>query len=198
MDEETLVRRRTTRPMAPPISAPDPSPEVPSVVVPLSGQAPPNISSFNPWKILIPSVIGLLVIFGVIYAFSRDPQPTGAAPAGSPLVADPNSSPVEPASPATGQSEAGIPSGGTTNRTANSNDNANTSASPAVGELPGDVGANINGNDNSNGNSNTKKPSPAPTRTVDEEPPPPLPTATNPPIPKPSVAPTITSTPEMP
>ncbi len=197
MDEETLVRRRTTRPMAPPISAPDPSGVVPSVVVPLSGQAPPNISSFNPWKILIPSVIGLLVIFGVIYAFSRDPQPTGAAPAGSPLVADPNSSPVEPASPATGQSEAGIPSGGNTNQTANSNLNANTSASPAPGELPGDVG-NINGNDNSNGNANTKKPSPSPTRTVDEAPPPPLPTATNPPIPKPSVAPTITSPPQLP
>src|SRR5258705_891680 len=196
VDEETLVRRRTTRPMAPPISTPDPSPVVPSVVVPLSGQAPPNISSFNPWKILIPSVIGLLVIFGVIYAFSRDPQPTGAAPAGSPLVADPNSSPVEAASPATGQSESGIRSGGTPNQTANGNENANTSASPTVGELPVDVGANINGNDNSN--SNTKKPSPAPTRTVDEEPPPPLPTATNPPIPKPSVAPTISSTPERP
>ncbi len=197
VDEETLVRRRTTRPMAPPISTPDPSPEVPSVVVPLSGQPPPNISSFNPWKILIPSVIGLLVIFGVIYAFSRDPQPTGAAPAGSPLVADPNSSPVEPASPATGQSEAGIPSGGNTNQTANSNVNANAAASPAAGELPGDVG-NINGNDNSNGNSNTRKPSPSPTRTVDEEPPPPLPTATNPPVPKPSVAPTITSPRQLP
>jgi len=196
MDEETLVRRRATRPMTPPISTPDPSPVVPSVVVPLRGQAPPNISSFNPWKILIPSVIGLLVIFGVIYAFSRDPQPTGAAPAGSPLVADPNSSPVEPASPATGQSEAGIPSGGNTNQTANSNVNANAAASPAAGELPGEVG-NINGNDNSNGNSNTKKPSPSPTRTVDEEPPPPLPTATNPPIPKPSVAPTIASPPGL-
>jgi serine/threonine protein kinase len=198
LDEETLVRRRTTRPMTPPISQPEPSPEVPSVVVPLSGQPPPNISSFNPWKILIPSMIGLLVIFGVIYAFSRDPQPTGAAPAGSPLVADPNSSPVEPAKPATGESEAGIPSGGTTNQTATTNENANTSASPTPGESPSDVGININANDNTNENSNTKKPSPSPTRTVEEEPPPPLPTATNPPIPKPSVAPTIASTPELP
>jgi serine/threonine-protein kinase len=197
IDEETLVRRRATRPMAPPISTPGPSPVVPSVVVPLSGQAPPNISNFNPWKILIPSVIGLLVIFGVIYALSRNPQPTGAAPAGSPLVADPNSSPVEPASPATGQSEAGIPSGGNTNQTANSNANANASASPELGGLPGDLGANINGNGNTNGNSNTKKPSPSPIR-VDEEPPPPLPTATNPPIPKPSLAPTIASSPELP
>jgi hypothetical protein len=140
-------------------------------------------------------MIGLLVIFGVIYALSRDSQPTGAAPAGSPLVADPNSSPVEPAKPATGESEAGIPSGGTTNQTANSN--ANASASPESAELPTDIG-NTNANEHTNENSNTKKPLPSPTRTVDEEPPPPpLPTATNPPIPKPSVAPTIASTPEL-
>ena len=180
--------------MTHPISTPDPSAEVPSVVVPLPGQPPPAISSFNPWKILIPSMVGLLIIFGVIYALSRDPQPTGAAPAGSPLVADPNSSPVEPAKPATGESEAGIPFGGTTNQTANSN--ANASASPASAELGTDIGANIN--DNTNENSNTKKPLPSPTRTVAEEPPPPLPTATNPPIPKPSVAPTTASTPESP
>lgn len=201
LDEETLVRRRT-RPMTPPLPTPDPSPGVPSVVVPLSGgQQPPPISSFNPWKILIPSMIGLLVIFGVIYAFSRDPQPTGAAPAGSPLVADPNSSPVEPAKPASGESEAGIPSGGTTNQTANINENANTSPSPAQGEIPTDIGANINANTNANSNSNTQKPSPSPTRTVVEEepPPPPRPSATNPPLPKPSVAPTIAAaTPELP
>ncbi|HKB68796.1 MAG TPA: protein kinase [Pyrinomonadaceae bacterium] len=199
LDEETLVRRRTTRPMTPPIPSPDPPAGVPSVVVPLSGRQPaPAISSFSPWKILIPSMIGLLVIFGVIYAFSRDPQPTGAAPAGSPLVADPNSSPVEPAKPATGESEAGIPSGGTTNQTVNTNQNANTSPSPLQGELPTDVGANVN--DNTNANSNTKKPSPSPTKTVDEEepPPPPSPKATNPPLPKASVAPTLASTPESP
>jgi hypothetical protein len=170
--------------------------------VPLSnGQQPPPISSFNPWKILIPSIIGLLVIFGVIYAFSRDPHPTGAAPAGSPLVADPNSSPVEPAKPASGESEAGIPSGGTTNQTANINENANTSPSPAQGEIPTDIGANINANTNANSNSNTQKPSPSPTRTVVEEepPPPPRPSATTPPLPKASVAPTIAAaTPELP
>ena len=197
LDEETLVRRRTTRPMTPPIPTPDPSPVVPSVVVPLPGQPSPAISSFNPWKILIPSMIGLLVIFGVIYALSRDSQPTGAAPAGSPLVADPNSSPVEPAKPATGESEAGIPLGGTTNQPTNRNANANASPSPESGQIPTDIGANVN--NNTNENSNTKKPSPSPTKSVDEEPPPPpLPTATNPPIPKPSVAPTIASTPELP
>jgi serine/threonine-protein kinase len=196
MDEETLVRRRATRPMTPPIAPPDPSPVVPSVVVPLASEAPPARSSFNPWKILIPAMIGLLVIFGVIYALSRDPQPTGAAPAGSPLAADPNSSPVEAASPPTGESESGIPSGGSTNQNANANVNA--SASPELAESPGDVGDNLNANVNTNENSN-KKPLPTPTRSVEEEPPPPpLPTATNPPIPKPSIAPKTAATPEAP
>ena len=196
-DEETLVRRRVTRPMAPPIPTPNPSPAVGPMVVRLPGQQPPAIASFNPWKILIPSMIGLLVIFGVIYAFSRNPQPTGAAPAGSPLAADPNSSPVEPAKPATGESEAGIPLGGTTNQSANANGNANTSASPELGAIPSDV-VDINANANTNANSNTKKPLPSPTRSVEVEPPPPLPTATNPPLPKPSVAPTTASTPQLP
>ncbi|MGH9874242.1 MAG: protein kinase domain-containing protein [Pyrinomonadaceae bacterium] len=194
IDEETLVRR-ATRPMAPPIPTRDPAPVGPSVIVRVPGQQPPAVASFNPWKILIPSVIGLLVIFGVIYALSREPQPTGAAPAGSPLAADPNSSPVEPAKPATGESEAGIPSGGSTNPTANTNENANTSASPEHGVSPSEIDPNINLNTNENSNG---RPLPSPTRTVEVEPPPPLPTATNPPVPKPSVAPTTASTPELP
>ena len=197
VDEETVVRRRATRPMAPPISTPDKSPAVGPMVVRLPGQQQTATASFNPWKILIPSVIGLLVIFGVIYAFSRNPQPTGATPAGSPLSADPNSSPVEPVKPATGESEAGIPSGGNTNATANTNANTNSSTSPEPGVSPSDV-VDINSNDNTNQNSNTKKPLPSPTRSTDEEPPPPLPSATNPPVPKPSVAPTKASTPELP
>jgi serine/threonine-protein kinase len=189
-DEETLVRRRVTRPMVPPLAPPDTSAAAPSMVVPLPGQVPAPQSSFNPWKILIPSLIGLLVLFGVIYAFTRNTQPTEAN-TGAPLAADPNSSPVEPAKPPTGAAESGIPSGGSTNQ--NANVNANVSASPSPGETPLDGGANINANDNTNQNSNSAKPSP--TKTVEVEPPPPLPSATNPPLPKPSVAPTTASTP---
>ncbi len=69
--------------------------------------------TFNPWKVLIPSMIGLLVVFGVIYAFTRNSQPgTLATPSASPLVADPNSQPIEAASPPTGAGETGIPAGG--------------------------------------------------------------------------------------
>jgi serine/threonine-protein kinase len=196
-DEETLVRRRVTRPMVPP-AAPEVPYEAPSVVSPLPGQMPPA-SGFNPWKVLIPSMIGLLVIFGVIYAFTRNSQPTNATTPGPTLAADPNSSPVEPAKPPTGESEAGIPAGGTTNQAVNANINANTSASPGPDETPSDIGGvNLNANDNANENSNTKKPAtsplPSPTRSVDEEPPPPAPTATKPPLPKPSL-PAVTTSP---
>jgi hypothetical protein len=190
-DEETLVRRRVTRPMMPPPEPEMPS-VVPSVLTPQSTQIQ-SASGFNPWKVLIPSMIGLLVIFGVIYAFSRNSQPTNATtPTSSPLAADPNSSPVEPAKPPTGAPEAGLPAGGATNQAANANTNTNPSASPEPRETPSDIGGvDLNANDNANENSNTKKPAnlplPSPTRSVDSEPPPPAPTATKAPLPKPVV-----------
>jgi serine/threonine protein kinase len=186
-DEETLVRRRVTRPMEPPT----PSPLAPSFARGMSGQMPPPNASLNPWKVLIPAAIGLLVIFGVIYAFTRNSQPTNATTPGS-LAADPNSSPVEPVKPATGGSESGIPAGGTTSQ-------SNTSASPEVRENPTDIGG-VNLNDNANENSNTKPsnlPLPSPTRSVDVELPPPTPAATKPPLPKPTLPPPNASPPDM-
>jgi serine/threonine-protein kinase len=182
--EETLVRRRVTRQIEPQIAPP----QAPSFASPMPSQMQSQSASFNPWKVLIPSMIGLLVIFGVIYAFTRNSQPTNATAPGSSMAADPNGQPVEPAKPATGESEAGIPAGGTTSQTVNSNSNANTAASPAPGGSPEDIGAvNLSPNDNANENSNTKKapilPLPAPTRHADTEPQP-SPTATKPLLPK--------------
>jgi serine/threonine-protein kinase len=185
-DEETLVRRRVTTPIAPVA----PPPEAPSFATPLSDPAPTPSAGFNPWKVLIPAMIGLVVIFGVIYALSRNSQSTNATTAPSTLTADPNSSPVEPAKPPTGSPEAGIPSGGATNPAANANVNTNT-ASPAATENPDNIaGENVNANDNRNNNSNSNRsanvPLPSPIRSADE-PPLPSPTATRPPLPKPSV-----------
>ena len=195
-DEETMVRRRLTRPLPPPISTPD----APQLVIPLPSQRLPVHASFKPWRILIPSMVGLLVIFGVIYAFTRNSQPTEVTTTGSSLAADPNSSPVEPAKPPTGESEAGIPSGGTTDQTANAN--ANVSASPVASESPSDIGGvNSNADENTNQNSSSVKPSPSllpsPTRSIDVGSPPSLPTATKPPLPKPSVPPTTAATPDL-
>jgi len=171
LDEETLVRKRHTTPMVPP--------------PPVGPEVPPPASSFDPWKILLPSVIGLLLIFGVIFAFTRNQSADEAQP-GSTLAADPNGLPVEAASPATGRSEAGIPSGGITNPAGNPNINAE--ASPSPGELPS-VDPNANANTNENTNKNPTLPTPVPSRTVIDEPPAPSPVATKTPVPKPTAAP---------
>ncbi|HEY5883556.1 MAG TPA: protein kinase [Pyrinomonadaceae bacterium] len=166
IDEETLVRKRETTPMSPP-----PLPSSPAVE-----QIPPA-SSFNPWKILVPSAIGLLVVFGVIFLFTRNSPPaTQATPSASPLVADPNSQPVEPASPATGSSEAGIPAGGATNENSNSNAAGEASPEPTATE-------------DSNTNQQPREretPIPEPTTAPETELPKPSPAASVP-LPKPSL-----------
>lgn len=197
-DEETLVRRRVTRPMEPAIVPPS----APAFAPATTTRMPPPNTSFNPWKVLIPSMIGLLVIFGVIYAFTRNSQPTNATTPGPTLSADPNSSPVEPVKPATGEPEAGIPAGGATNQSATANSNKNTSTPAEPSENPNDIGGvNLNANDNANENSNTRKgtlPLPSPTRSVEVEAPQLTPTATKPPLPKPSLPQPSASPPVLP
>jgi serine/threonine protein kinase len=177
-DEETVVRKRITTPM--------PKPALPYEDSP--------VSSFNPWKILIPSMIGLLLIFAAIYAFTRrSPTPTTEAQPASTLTADPNGQPVEQAQPPTGQAESGIPAGGVTDV------NANKAASPSPVASPDDAtGVEPNINDNANDNSNSRKnpPLPSPTQTVDENPPPP-PTPKLP-TPKPTLPPPSSSPPATP
>lgn len=196
VDEETLVRRRT-RPMVPP-PLPEATPEtVEPAYEPLPNDMPPP-SSFNPWRVLIPSMVGLLVIFGVIYAFSRNNQPASGTPAGTTLAADPNSSPVEPASPATGSPEANLPMGGTT-LPDNSNQNVNASPSTTPASSSPEVVEDPNPSSNANDNSNRKPanpPLPSPTTPVDEAPPQPSPTATKPPVPKPTLPKPSVSPPE--
>lgn len=174
-DEETLVRKRLTTPMTPPMAA---------------TEQPPLASSFSPWKILVPSAIGLLLIFGVIYAFTRNSQSNEAQP-GSTLMADPNSQPVEAASPATGQSEAGIPVGGLTNPGSTPNVNVDASPSPSpANQAPGiliEPEPSPTPNENSNTRKNPAIPTPVPTRAPSEDPPPATPVATRPPAPKPNV-----------
>jgi serine/threonine-protein kinase len=201
-DEATLVRRRVTRQMDPP-PPPLPQPVALSYSAPLP--APPP-ARFNPWRVLVPALLGLLVIFAVVYAFSRNSQPTNATTPGPGLTADPNSSPVEAAKPPTGEAEAGIPAGGTT-QPANTNSNANASVAPASGASPQDVGstnpspndnANSNTNDNADSSRSTNLPLPSPTRTIAVEPPLASPTATKAPLPKPTQTQPSASPPQLP
>jgi hypothetical protein len=178
------------------------APRRPPVTVSVSGAMPPPApaaTGFNPLKVLVPSVVGLLVVFAVIYALTRNSTPAVDAntnqqvPA---LAADPNSQPVQPAQPATGKGEEGIPSGGTISPPANVNasPSASVEASPGPTEdftpnVNTNVNANSNSNENGNGNSNRKAPAlPEPTRSVvpENSPPPPAPSATKPPAEKPS------------
>ena len=158
----------------------------------------PAATGINPWKILIPSLAGLIVIFAVVYSFTRESQPTNTNQVEPALVADPNSQAVEPSPPATGSGEQGIPAGGVTNNqvvnaNANANANANVEASPTPDE---NVNAEINantGNENANANSNrpaTNPPLPSPSRAVNtnDNPPAPPPAEKPAPSPKPSQA----------
>ncbi len=118
--------------------------------------------NLNLWKILIPSLVGLLLVFAVVYAFTRDSSPANNNQSQPGLVADPNSQAVEPSTPATGKAESDIPSGGTTTTTravnANENANANANAEPTLSpSLIVDTNTNSNAAD-VNSNQNTNKP----------------------------------------
>jgi serine/threonine protein kinase len=181
-DEETLVRRRVTTPMAKP---PQPLP------------MPPPSAGINPWKILIPSTVGLLVIFGVIFALTRSSTTTTDTPPTS-LTADPNGQPVEAASPATGAPEAGIPAGGAISPSEKPSPSPEASPVPSPTEDPNNVGGvNTNANDNANQNSNSKKAPvvPVPSPKLEVEQPPPSPGPTKVPLPKPTLPPPPSASP---
>jgi serine/threonine protein kinase len=174
-DEQTLVRPRAAS-----YVPPEASPVMPP-------QAPPP-AGFKPWRILIPAVAGLVVVFAVIYAFTRPPPAANSNQQGqSPtLSADPNSEPVQPAEPPTGQNEQGIPLGGavSTSPTADANSNANAALSPTP-----TVDANTNANtanDNKavNANSNRAPELPSPRQSPEASP-----QSGNPLVPSPTLPP---------
>lgn len=187
LDEETVVRPRLD------------TGSTPGLVRPTTEMKRPFVGGgLNPWKILIPSLAGLLLVFAVVYAFTRGSQTTNINQEQPGLVADPNSQAVEPSPPATGRGEAGIPSGGgTANQAINANQDANANAHslPELSPAPnanGNADANAAANENANRNANSNRPSanvafPSPSRqlnTNEEPPPPPAPKS---PAPKPSV-----------
>jgi serine/threonine protein kinase len=173
-DEVTIVRKREELP-ATPRRAP--------VTVPLQPPVPAQAAaSFNPFKILIPSAVALLVVFVAIYALTKNSPAESTNTNQTPtLAADPNSQPVQPAQPATGKPEEGLPSGGAVNPAANVNASPNVNAAISPTPLE-DVSPAVNANANANSNRKTP-PLPEPTRTVVPEtaPPLPTPTATKPP-----------------
>ena len=198
-DEVTVVRVREEPPPSSPVVVPRREP----VMIPVAGAMPPPApaTGFNPLKVLIPAAVALLMVFAAVYVLTRSSTPSEAntnqqVPS---LAADPNSQPVQPAQPATGKGEEGIPSGGSISPPANANVNASPSASvevspEAIEDISPVANANANANSNENNNSNRKAPAlPEPTRSVvPENAPPPAPSATKAPTERPSP----TATPE--
>jgi eukaryotic-like serine/threonine-protein kinase len=182
-DEVTVVRPRQQAPAQVVPQYPSGQRRAP-VTVPVQPVAAAS-SGFNPWKVLVPSAVALLVVFAAIYAFTRDSTPASPntnQPTQT-LAADPNSQPVQPAQPATGKAEEGLPSGGAIKPSANVNASPNVNADEIQTPIE-DLSptANANTNANTNSNSNTKAPPlPEPTRSVVPTVPPPTPAATKPP-----------------
>ena len=199
-DEVTVVRPREEYPAAAPADVVTPRRAPVTVPIHPVGASQSTGASFNPWKILIPSAVALLVLFAGIYAWTKNSTSTvdntNTAQPTQTLAADPNSQPVQPAQPATGKPEQGLPSGGSLNPSANVNasPNANVEQEPTpIEDVSPDANANENTNSNTNTNTNSNRktpPLPEPTRSVvPGNVPVPTPTATKPPAPAPTPSP---------
>jgi hypothetical protein len=170
--------------------------ELPPVVAPLPAE------SFNPWRIALPAIAALAVVFAVVFAFTRGRSAGEGQPT---LNSDPNSQPVQSITPPTGQAESNLapagtqPSptasveGGTQPTTGGENTNVEASASPTPAE-----GAERNANQAADEGEEEPEPTPPPANrnanrrnptlntNVDDDPPPPAPTPAkkNPPVPE--------------
>jgi eukaryotic-like serine/threonine-protein kinase len=102
--------------------------------------APPPEPSFNPWRLAVPAIAVVAIVFAVFFAFQRrGVSSEQVVPGATPLQADPNGQPVQPISPPTGQAERDLsttpgaptpttPAGGVTGALPGAN--ANTTATP--------------------------------------------------------------------
>jgi serine/threonine protein kinase len=158
----------------------------------------PVPASLNPWRIIIPSIVALLVVFAAVFLLTRNSGQTQTQQqTNQSLTVDPNGQPVQAASPATGESERGFqpnpvgtPAGG------NAGVNANQNADPLSGNFNDNSGANTNENQNSAGqgnkNANQARELPSPKSSpLAIAPPTPLPVKPSPEPPKPKPSPTV-------
>lgn len=166
-DEVTLVRPRD--------EVTEVRPRRPEQVQPI----PPPVSSFNPWRVLVPAAIALVVVFAAVFLLTRGSgsgstdQTQGQQPTLSP---DPNGQAVQPSGTPTGAGEQDVrpvviasPTPANTRATENSNKS----------EVPANVNGEF-GNENSNnrrGSRNANQ-APEPTPAQSEAPPPPKPSPT--------------------
>jgi serine/threonine protein kinase len=166
-------------------------------------EMPPPVASFNPWRIMIPAAVLLVVLLGAFFAFQRDSGSSGANENSQPLVADPNASPVQPGATPTGAGESNIvpttgaptPQAATPAQTSTGGGGATVNPNPSVEATPTpseqDNPANSNTPEEDDEPEETPTPSATPRRnptpppvrtpTPNDDPPPPSPRATPPP-----------------
>ncbi|MBC7932144.1 MAG: protein kinase [Rubrivivax sp.] len=168
-DEATVVsagyaRRPTTDELPPP-----PAP------------APPQ-SSFNPWRIAVPAIAALAIVFAVVYAVQRRDDSTGEQQ--PQLQSDPNSQPVQSITPPTGQAERNLAPAAAPTPVVVTGVSSNVNAEPTPAPEQGEENANREPEANENRNDNTSEATPTPTprnkrlpeiNSNDEPPPPPAP-----------------------
>jgi serine/threonine-protein kinase len=166
-------------------------------------EMPPPVASFNPWRIMIPAAVLLVVLLGAFFAFQRNSGSSATNDNSQPLTADPNASPVQPGAPPTGAGESNIipatgaptplptaPAQTTTGGGSTVNTNPNTEATPTPTPVR-DNSENSNTPEEEEEPEPSATPSPTPRRnptpppartpTPNDDPPPPSPRATPPP-----------------
>jgi len=118
-------------------------------------EEPPRSS---PWRIIIPALAGLIVLAGVIYAVTykgSSAEPSANQPG---MTADPNSKPVQPAPPPTGNAEQGIAPSANSNTSSNSNANVSEASTGNETKPPENKNAETANAGNANtGNANRRE-----------------------------------------
>ena len=189
LDEETVVRPRDEVTVVR-------TPGQPQVFTRQSPE-PASLANFNPWRIMAPAAIVLVVVFGVVFLLTRGTsqtptnQTSGQASGQTGLVADPNGQSVRATGTPTGEGERGIqPVSSVTPLVRNANSNANASPGVVPDALPADFGSNENSSAPGNKNANQRESAtPSPSAEQAEQPPPPRPAPSLKPTPKATATP---------
>ena len=148
-----------------------------SGLTPTGEELPPPVAplpepAFNPWRIAVPAIAAVAIIFAVFFAFQRRGVSSEQQP--PPLQADPNGQPVQPITPPTGQAESNLapangaptpstPAGEVVGGVPVTAPGANVNAAPATTPEPGKGNTNANAEPAEEDDPEEDKPTPTPT-----------------------------------
>jgi serine/threonine protein kinase len=183
-DEATLVRPREA----------ELSPMITRESTPLHSADAAPLAGIRPWRILAPAAIVLVAVFALVFFLTRGSgqnQSVNANVNAPGLAADPNSQPVQPMGPPTGDSERNIqpqPISSATPQLVLSSANANNSANANTQATPATVIVDSGSNSNRNANLG-EAPTPRPTPHKLDDAPTPKPTPVGKVVPKPTASP---------